>query len=684
MKKSVFTFIFLSITFFSIGQSLEWVSSFGSSNYDRIWDAANFGNKTVTVGIFSGTLNYNPSTTITSPVHNGGIDVLLNIYDSLGQLTVSKAFGGSSVEISKKLAIDNSGNIYLVGAFSNTVEFDRSRTGLFAKTSNGGQDAFLAKFDANGNLIWVNTIGGSGNDEALSIGINSLNEIIITGYYKGIVDFDPSPAVLNSSSTSNSTDIFLAKFSSSGSLIWNKTFGSTSSLEASREIAIDQNDNIILVGFYGGTMDIDPSTSVFNLSHGSQENSFIGKFDNQGNLITAKNLTSSSELIVKSVKLSSTNEIILAGSFYGSADFNPSNSSTAFASSNGSSDGFLIKLDSNMNFIFVKTIGSASADVMEKIELDDNNNIYCTGYYFGTMDFDPSPNSTATRSNGGSSDAYLLKLDNNGNFQWVTTISGSVSDIGLNMICDQQNVYLVGNASSPADFDPSAAVQGVPFFGSSDGFIVKYNDCQQSDSSIFEVACAAYISPSGRYTWTTSGNYTDTLQTKNGCDSVITISLFVTNQNKTVTQNGFTLTSNATNSTFQWLDCSNGNTAISGETNASFTATQNGDYAVELTQNGCKDTSACITILGVGLESNQFTNQTIILSPNPTNGNFNIQFESNFSGVIEIYNSVGQSVYNNMVNDSQIDVSLDVSKGIYLVRLTNEEGKISTAKLLVK
>ncbi|MFT6167683.1 MAG: mannose/fructose-specific phosphotransferase system component IIA, partial [Vicingaceae bacterium] len=394
MRKLIVTLIFLATTLVSIGQTLEWVSSYGSTTFDRIWDGEIYGNQIATVGTYSGPLSYNPSTTILSPVNNGGNDILLNIYDNLGQLLVSKGFGGSSSDIAKNLAYDNSGNIYMVGGFSNTVEFDRSRIGLFSKTSNGGQDAFLAKFDSNGNLIWVNTFGGTSNDEALSIAINSVNEVVITGYYQGTVDFDPDTTVQNFSSNNNSTDIFLSKFNSNGNLVWNKTFGSTSNNEASREVVIENNDNIILVGFYGGIMDIDPSSAVFNLAHGSQEDSFISKFDNQGSFIFAKSLSSSSELIIKSVKISSLNEIIVAGSFLNSADFDPSSSSTVLASSNGGADMFLLKLDSNANFVFVKTLGSSGSDVMEKIELDAADNIFCTGYYFGSMDFDPSTNGT--------------------------------------------------------------------------------------------------------------------------------------------------------------------------------------------------------------------------------------------------------------------------------------------------
>lgn len=270
-------------------------------------------------------------------------------------------------------------------------------------------------------------------------------------------------------------------------------------------------------------------------------------------------------------------------------------------------------------------------------------------------------------------------------FNWVTTYSGTSTDIGRNIICDNQKVYLVGNASSPVDFNPSTNVQGIPFYGLTDAFITKLSDCLPSDSSLFAIACNLYHSPSGTYRWTTAGTYTDSLINQNGCDSILTINLFITNQNKGISQNGFTLSSNASNSTYQWLDCNNGNAPIVGETNASYTATQYGDYAVELTQNGCKDTSTCVLILGVGIESIDFLKEGILISPNPSNGQFNVRLMKSFNGALEIYNNIGQSVYREVVvNSDKISVTLNASEGVYLLRLTGINGVTSTSKVILK
>jgi hypothetical protein len=115
-----------------------------------------------------------------------------------------------------------------------------------------------------------------------------MNEVIITRFFRGTVNFDPSVTNQNVRSNNNSTDVFLTKLDSNGTFIWNKTFGSSSNLDVGREVSDNKNDNIVFTGTYGGTIDFDPSAAVFNLYNNYQEDSFISKLVNQGNLVQTK------------------------------------------------------------------------------------------------------------------------------------------------------------------------------------------------------------------------------------------------------------------------------------------------------------------------------------------------------------------------------------------------------------
>ncbi|MDG1477190.1 MAG: T9SS type A sorting domain-containing protein, partial [Vicingaceae bacterium] len=206
-----------------------------------------------------------------------------------------------------------------------------------------------------------------------------------------------------------------------------------------------------------------------------------------------------------------------------------------------------------------------------------------------------------------------------------------------------------------------------------------------SASSMSETACYSYTSPSGNYVWTTSNTYIDTMQNANGCDSIITVNLTIDTVDTFVTQAGGVLTANVTGSIYQWLDCDNSNVMITGETAQAFTATTNGNYAVEIIQNGCVDTSACYSVTGiVGVEvfENNFSNN-LSLYPNPTNGQFNIDLGQEFEkSNIQILDLSGRVVYQTTTKKQKIvNLNFDAPAGVYFVRVSANENQ-STIKLI--
>ncbi len=162
-----------------------------------------------------------------------------------------------------------------------------------------------------------------------------------------------------------------------------------------------------------------------------------------------------------------------------------------------------------------------------------------------------------------------------------------------------------------------------------------------------------------------------TIPNSNGCDSVITLDFTLLEVDTTVTRNYLTLTAQATNARYQWIDCNNG--AMAGETSASFTATVNGSYQVAVTQNGCVDTSACFTIANVGVQDIELIGVT--LYPNPTSDVLNIDKGSNASLEITITNSVGGIVHQSHTQNQMTTINMaKMATGMYVVTLKNELG----------
>jgi hypothetical protein len=184
--------------------------------------------------------------------------------------------------------------------------------------------------------------------------------------------------------------------------------------------------------------------------------------------------------------------------------------------------------------------------------------------------------------------------------------------------------------------------------------------------------CAGQSTTVGSNIYNTSGVFTDVLTAVNGCDSTVTTNLTIENPiDITTSANAETITATATGATYQWIDCNNSNLPIAGETNQSFTATANGNYAVVITQGLCSDTSACVAITTVGLKS-EINNHTsaIKIMPNPSAGLFNIELQQN--STITITDALGRTVLTQQLNSGNHKLDLvNQSNGVYFININN-------------
>ncbi len=239
------------------------------------------------------------------------------------------------------------------------------------------------------------------------------------------------------------------------------------------------------------------------------------------------------------------------------------------------------------------------------------------------------------------------------------------------------------------------------------------------------VECDQYISPSGNYTWTTSGTYYDTISNASGCDSLMTIDLTIllsststidtivcgdytapdntvystsgqyiatipnavgcdsvitinyTNNDiqVTISVSGITLTANAVNgSTYQWIDCANSN-PIAGATNQTFTPTANGSYAVQVDNATCSTTSSCSSITTIGLQENE-SMADIHVFPNPVSTNLTISNTGLKNLTLEVYDNAGKLMLTTHSSEAVILLNMEqLVSGIYLVKAISTEGQ---------
>jgi hypothetical protein len=186
---------------------------------------------------------------------------------------------------------DAAGNTFIIGGFSDTVDFDPG-PGVFnlVSTSDGG-DGYLAKLDATGNLVWARHFQATGFAavECSAVHLDGSGNIYVTGIYFGTADFDPGTGVTSFSSP-NETSIFVVKLDAAGNFVWARNIGGDnlgSNDPYSYDVATDATGNVYVTGRFSGTIDFDPGTPVANLTS-SAEDMFVTKLNSAGNYQWAK------------------------------------------------------------------------------------------------------------------------------------------------------------------------------------------------------------------------------------------------------------------------------------------------------------------------------------------------------------------------------------------------------------
>jgi len=302
---------------------------------------------------------------------------------------------------------------------------------------------------------------------------------------------------------------------------------------------------------------------------------------------------------------------------------------------------------------------SGTSWVQQAIDIDGEAMDDLSGWYVSLTD-SMTLAIGAPQNDGNGIDAGHVRV-----FKYCTNTSSSVTLNACNSYTSPSNNYTWTTSGTYQDTLTNAS-------GCDSVLTINLTINNSSSNSINVSACNSYTSPSNNYTWTTSGTYQDTLTNANGCDSVITINLTInTITNLATTVNGITITSSNNSASYVWLDCNNNYAPILGETNQSFTPTTNGNYAVQLTENGCVDTSACVPITAVGISENSFSDK-INIYPNPSN-NGKLHISASGSDIIQsikILDLSGRTIHESTMPAKEYMIRNPNANGIYIVQVT--------------
>ncbi len=429
----------------------------------------------------------------------------------------AKQAGGIWPDEGYGICADPQGNTIVTGEFGGNMKL-----GTTTLNSQGGSDIFIAKYDASGNVAWATSAGGEGWDTGASITCDSEGNIYLTGYFEGTAAFGSQ-----SLKAKGETDIFIAKYTAGGKLLWVRqaggsgvntgksiktdtegnvfvtgafsgqaTFGSTVlqsegfgdifllSLDTDgnvkwvrkgggwkndegRALALDQNGNIFLTGIYSEQSHFD-GQSLF----GSRQDIFVAKYTPQGALLW---LQSSSEANEYATYFSNGIEVDAQGNSYITGYFqNTIKLGSKMLTSEGEYDIFLAKLNKEGKVQWATSAGGAEDysmgdEVATGICIDPDGNPYISGKFYEKASF-----GSVTLSSRGGSDIFVAKYSTKGEVIWAQSAGGDAHGNGANAICrDRQgNLSVTGSFYGDAAFDKTT-LNNVEGQSSADVFVAR-------------------------------------------------------------------------------------------------------------------------------------------------------------------------------------------------------------------
>lgn len=340
-------------------------------------------------------------------------------YTSGGQLLWVQKIAHCFSAYFHDLILDANGNIYVTGYFQNNITF-----GANALTSAGSKDVFIAKYTSNGSFQWVQRAGGTGDDEGKSLGIDSAGNLYITGTIYGNVTFG------GNSYPNTGNNVFIVKFNSDGDIQWFRR-GICSNVITTHGIVVDTDGKITVIGSFLGTV----TFGFDSYATAGNADAFLVQFTSDGTLTWAKRLGGTEIDYGTDLVLDNQNNIIISGSFNGTAAFDN------FAlTSNGGSDIFLAKFSSTGAIQWAKNDGGTSNELSQAMAIDTNGNIYITGEFLKPATFGST--TLYGKANAG---VFLTKYNKNMEVEWAKEMGGDNLESPFDMVADTKgNVYSLG------------------------------------------------------------------------------------------------------------------------------------------------------------------------------------------------------------------------------------------------
>jgi hypothetical protein len=358
----------------------------------------------------------------------------------------SMSFGDGSDQGALAVAVDASGNVIGTGFFNGTVDF-----GGGVLTSAGGMDVFVAKFGPSGSHLWSKSFGDGAGQTASAVTVDASGNVIIAGSFEGTLDFGGGAFT-----SAGDKDIFVVKFGPDGSYLWSECFGDENE-QAAEAVAVDASGNVILTGYFHGTVDFGGG----EIASAGNGDIFVAEFGSNGVHLWSKSFGDGAVQTASSVAVDASGNVIVTGYFYGTIDFGGGELTSA-----GWGDIFVAKFGSDGAHLWSNRFGDGSEQAAEAVAVDGSGNVIVTGEFGGNVDF-----GGGALTSDGLQNLFIAKFGPDGDHLWSKRFGHGNSQIARSVAVDASgNVIVTGYFRNTVDFGGGVLTSA----GDADIFVAKF------------------------------------------------------------------------------------------------------------------------------------------------------------------------------------------------------------------
>jgi hypothetical protein len=465
----------------STAQSFEWAHSITGGQFDQqtAWSTCiDSQGSVITIGSFLNSTDLDPGPGVFTVTSNGDADVFIQKVDAFGNFMWGAAFGGTSSDWARRVAVDSENNILLTGRTSGTVDLDPGPGTDFQTTPNTVFAVYVIKLDPQGQYLWGRIFGGLGNDAGYGVAIDSQDNIITVGSLGNGGDLDPGSGVFTAVGNGQS-DIFVQKMDPDGNFMWGAAMGGTAH-DIAYAVDVDSSDDILVTGEFRNIVDFDPGPGNVSRISAGAEDIFVLKLNSAGLLLWVQRFGGTGSERGRAIAVGPDGGPVFTGRITSSTDFDPGPDEFLLAGS-FTEDAFLCKLSSSGGFAWAFMLKTFLNEGLG-LATDAVGNIYSTGQY-GTfsnnpLDLDPGPGENLIFNNGGG-DVWLASYTTNGDLRWGFGIGSTQNDFPSGVAVGiGQRVVICGSFRQTIDMDPGpgAFLMTSGSGSNSGGFVAMYGD----------------------------------------------------------------------------------------------------------------------------------------------------------------------------------------------------------------